>query len=340
MSTLPEFVPRGDDIQFAVELAPDAMLRISSCGRIVYANQAAHEMLGYDPEELVALEIFDIAPSYSRDKWAARCQHLREVGARAFETTYLTKTSDPVPVDVAVSHQTYGGEDFAEIVARDISAKKALEEQVLEIQDRERTRIGQDLHDDIGQRLIAISLSLNVLASELARQESPSVEEIRELAHYARETLEHTRALAHGLSPIPEYSTGLTGALDHLAASSSRTLGVDCAVECCCEKPVEDSFVINNAYRIAQEAIANAVKHGKAKQINILCGKHDGRLNLSIIDDGCGIDGPPGSGLGTRIMTYRARAIGGLLTITPGAEAGTVVRLTLPIPSVEPSVAD
>ncbi len=334
MSSLSSGANPEDKVQFAVELAPDAMLRLSSeGGRIIYANRAAHSMLGYAPQELTSLQIFDIAPSYSRSEWPARCQHLREVGTRVFETIYLTKEGLPVPVDVAVSHQRYDGEDFAEIIARDISAKRALEEQVLEIQDRERNRIGQDLHDDIGQRLTGIAFSLDALERDSTLDNSSRADRLRGLASYTRETLEQVRSLAVGLSPIPEHSIGLTGALGELAGSVSKTLSIDCELQCACGELVKDTFVANNAYRIAQEAIANAVKHGGAKQITMVCGQDDGQFTLSIIDDGCGMDGPPDSGLGTRTMRYRARAMGGELEIRAGDEAGTVVRLTCPIDS-------
>jgi two-component system sensor kinase FixL len=315
-------------VHFAVELAPDAMFRISSSGRIVYANPAAHRMLGYGPEELLSLEIFDIAPSYLRGEWPDRCRQLRQMRARVFETTYLTKQQHPLPVDVSVSHQRYDGEDFAEIVARDISAKRELEERLFRIQDRERARIGRDLHDNIGQRLTGIAFSLDALGRDLEAHDSSLAASSRDLAANARDALDQIRALAHGLLPV---RLSLTEALNELATSVRRSMLLSCEVRCSCGQPIENETVANNVYRIAQEAITNAVKHGGAQSVTIECAMKEGWLTVDIVDDGQGIREPIEPGLGTRIMKYRAESMGGNLHITPTQPAGTAVRLTCPI---------
>ncbi len=217
--------------------------------------------------------------------------------------------------------------------AQDVTDQVELERQIVAAGENERNHIGQDLHDDIGQRLTGISLCLDALERDPTRDNSSHVDRLRDLASYTRETLEQVRFLAAGLSPIPDHPMGLTGALEDLARSVSKTLSVDCELQCSCHELVKDNFVANNTYRVAQEAIANAVKHGGAKRITIACGNDDGQFTLSIIDDGCGMDGPPDSGLGSRIMKYRARAMGGGLVIRAGDEGGTVVCLTYPIDS-------
>ena len=117
---------------------------------------------------------------------------------------------------------------------------------MITIQDRERTRLGQDLHDDIGQRLTGISLALDALERDLTRDNSAHAERLRDLASFTRETLEQVRFLAAGLSPIPDRSMGLTGALGDLARAVSKTLSVQCELQCSCDDPVTDSFVAFN----------------------------------------------------------------------------------------------
>ena len=333
MSKSPSVVTPDLTVQFAVEQAHDAILRIASTGEIVYANPAAHRMLGYEVPELTALEIYDIAPFYSPPQWSKRWQHLREVGGRLFEGTYRTKCGNHIPVEIAASHQVHGGKQFAEVIARDISDKKALERQLLEIQDREQTRIGQDLHDDIGQRLTGISLFLGALELDLVRGKSPDVGRVREIANYTRETLARIRALARGLSPILDDSPGLTHALENLATTVNDTLAVDCVFRCRCSGVIRDNFLANNAYRIVQEAIANAVRHGGATHIEIVCEVDGGQLTLKVIDDGSGIDGSKVSGFGISIMKHRARTMGGHLEVAAGDQKGVVVRLTCPVGS-------
>lgn len=329
MAELQNSIDDTQDVKFAVELSPDAMFRIASNGRIVYANRAAHRLLGFRPRELERLEIFDITSLTTRRQWPERCRHLRIVGARVFETNFLTRQGHAVPVDLAVSHQTYDGEDFAEIVARDISARRALEARVLEIQDTERRRIGQDLHDDIGQRLTAIALGLENLSHDLLDC-GRDTRDVLELAAYTRETLNHVRNLSAGLLPIPNDINALKAAIEQLARAVRDTTTLECDWRSARHVSLTGQFVVSNVYRIVQEAVTNAVRHGRATRVVVHCAAEAGRLTLQIEDNGTGFDQSSQPGLGLRIMDYRARSIGAQLDVEAAEAGGVAVRLTLP----------
>ena len=155
--------------------------------------------------------------------------------------------------------------------------------------------------------------------------------------------IEQTSELAHGLSPIPKRGR-LSDALRQLGQESEKLLGVCCDVDCQCTgaQPTLSETTAAHLYRIAQEAITNAVKHGKATCIEIHCTAADGSLELGVTDNGIGIVESAADrdvGLGLHIMNYRARSIGGNLSVLPLIGRGTIVRCTCPLPPESSSTA-
>jgi signal transduction histidine kinase len=229
------------------------------------------------------------------------------------------------------------GDDEVVVTVRDFTDRIELEREVIASSERERTRIGQDLHDGLAQLLIGVKLLLAALGDRLADAGSPHRADAERAAELVSRAIAQTSELAHGLSPVPRRGR-LVDALRQLARESEQILGVDCDVVCMCEAgPTEvNETTATNLYRIAQEAITNAVKHGKASRVEVRCGSGDGRVELTIADNGTGIgeaDAPAnGGGLGLHIMSYRARSIGGDLSVLPRAEGGTLVRCRAPLP--------
>jgi signal transduction histidine kinase len=224
------------------------------------------------------------------------------------------------------------------VIFRDITERKRLEREILEISDRERRRIGQDLHDGLCQHLAGIELMSQVLQQKLAGKSKPDSARAAEIARHVREAISQTRSLARGLSPVTLESEGLASALRELASNAEKMFGVSCRVECADDPPNLAVAMATHLYRIAQEAVSNGIKHGKATQVEICLETNKERLKLSVRDNGSGLPKipPRTDGMGLRIMRYRAGMVGGILSIEPAAPGGTLVECTVPMAALLP----
>jgi signal transduction histidine kinase len=227
---------------------------------------------------------------------------------------------------------------YAEVI-RDITSRKLLEKQILEISDREQRRIGQDLHDDLCQRLAGIEMMSQSLEQNLgakSRQETAAAIEITKLI---RQAISRTHDLARGLSPVTLESDGLASALQELAADTEKLFNISCQFRFDSSVGIPYNAVATHLYRIAQEALSNATKHGQAKRVVISLTKVQDRVVLAIQDDGVGLPKiqRASKGMGLRIMQYRAGMIGGTLTVERGPEGGTTVTCALQISNDNPS---
>jgi PAS domain S-box-containing protein len=216
-------------------------------------------------------------------------------------------------------------------VSFDVTRRKELEREVLEITEREKQHIGQELHDGVGQELTGLGLMAKTLAEQLPETGSEKRVAVRLVAGL-NQVHQQIRALARGLVPVEMEDKGLAAALDDLAAKTSEQAGI--AVHFACPDWVEmpDHGTSVELYRIAQEAVSNALRHGKPRNIRLTMLTQPNGLRLRIADDGVGISdrATESRGLGIRIMEYRAGLIGGILRIDPAQQGGTVVSVTLP----------
>lgn len=207
--------------------------------------------------------------------------------------------------------------------------RRDLEEELLGISDREQQRIGQDLHDGLCQILAGLRMKAELVASEV-KEDSEEKSNLDEIADSLAGAMAEARTLARGLCPVAIEAHGLMSALEELATESSATGRIDC--QFACERPVlvDHSHVATHLYRIAQEAVRNAVRHGNAKSISMTLSRLDGESLLCIDDDGSGLPANAfkSQGMGIRIMAYRAERIGGSLEIGPRKPKGTQVVCT------------
>ncbi len=212
-----------------------------------------------------------------------------------------------------------------------------LERQIIEISEREQRRVGRDLHDGLCQYFAAVSCASASLRSDLAAsgiaEEAALAAEVTELIEQG---VAQIRDLARGLMPVQMYEAGLAAALEQLAASVSRLQNTTCRLQDGGQVRVEAPVAIH-LYRIAQEAIHNAIRHGNAHTIEISLQKNGSMAMLSIQDDGCGVSRVPArsDGMGISIMKYRSRLIGGNLKIDEPKTGGTIIRCTFPLISAE-----
>jgi PAS domain S-box-containing protein len=217
-------------------------------------------------------------------------------------------------------------------IAEDNTERRRLEREIIEVSDREHARIGQDLHDSLCQKLVALAFDLRSLEQRLAARAAPETETTQQMSVFLDDLITEARATARGLFPVQLESDGLGSALQQLAANVSSRVRVDCRAEC--ERPahVHENAMAIHLYRIAQEAVNNAVKHSKGNSIRVRLSTTPDRVELRIVDNGIGISSSRArdGGMGLHIMEYRARMIGGILFVGRGEKYGTVVSCSAP----------
>ena len=219
--------------------------------------------------------------------------------------------------------------------ARDVTRQKRQEREILEIVDQEKDRLGRELHDGLCQTLAGIAALSSTLARRLARgSESAASVDAREINTLLNEAIVEARNLAHSLGPLGLNAVGLAAMLQTLALNIHDRFRVSCTLECDWPMGRLSHDAEAHLYRIAQEAVNNAVVHGRAQQIEISLGVKDGEGLLLIRDDGVGISEEAGvaDGVGMHTMAYRSRLIGGSLEVRRRSLRGTVVSCVFPIP--------
>lgn len=212
-----------------------------------------------------------------------------------------------------------------------IAERQRLETEILKISENEQTRIGRDLHDGVCQSIAGASILLEVEANNLDREKSQASTRVREIARLLRECVDQARQLATSLVPAKIELNGLEWALSELASETRLQNHIECSFILSEPTDIADQNVAVHLYRIAQEAVSNAVRYGQARNVAIGLAMSDGTVNLTIRDDGTGLlSQPKKDGEGMHTMEYRAKTLGGSLEITTEAGRGTAVNCSFP----------
>jgi signal transduction histidine kinase len=222
-----------------------------------------------------------------------------------------------------------------------IADRKRLEHELLEITEKERRRIALDLHDDLGQKLSGIALMTKGLELKLAKHKAQEVGDATKIHSLIQEAINHARDLAHDLATLDWEEGDLPAALEDLATHAEDLFSIDCAFKTHGKIPTLEPNTIRQLYKIAQEAVTNAIKHGKAKRVAIELANGSDRLVLSVQNTGVPFPDlkSQSTGMGLRIMNYRASLIGGALEIKGMGRSGTRVTCTVPLEHKSPRPA-
>jgi PAS domain S-box-containing protein len=304
-------------------------------GRFLQANPALARMHGYDSvAEFVKLRTVDLYENPA-DREAFIAALMKTGAVTNHEVRLTNKNGNAIFCAItAKAHYSADGKmDWVDGIVEDITERKRLERQLIEVSEREQHRIGQDLHDGLCQHLAGVGYMSKALARKLDVANRAEAEDARTLADLIRQAIADARATASGLYPVKMETDGIVAALQTLAANVESLFHIQCVFHCDPPVLLADNKVAIHLYRIAQEAVNNALHHGKARRIEITLAEAGRRVTLTVRDDGLGLPDPLPArrGIGLDIMHHRARMIRGTLDIRRAPESGTLLTCSFPL---------
>ncbi len=305
-------------------------------GRLTSINQTGERLLERPRDQILCR---NLAEFVAQDQQAAMRQWLDNICAGTAQPTsewdFVSASGRRVKLEISTRLIEQAGK-FVEVegIARDITERKRLEHEVLEISNREQRRIGHDLHDGVCQQLAGIAFMTSTLADDLEEKGVVESAEASRISVMINEVIDQTRGVARGLFPVRLEENGLVAALEELALNASELFKLACGFVCENPPTTVDNAIALHLYYIVLEAVANAARHGGATQVTISLQPEGDRYLLSVRDNGSGfthVDGAQ-NGMGLRIMHYRARVVGASLNLhsRPGS-GSTVSCLFLPV---------
>jgi PAS domain S-box-containing protein len=317
-----------------VETAVDGIITIDERGMVETMNPAAERIFGYNAGEVIGKNVSMLMPEPYHSEHDDYLDRYRRTGERRIigigrEVRGRRKNGTEFPMDLAVSATNLGTRRIFTGLVRDISARKKLEQEILEISDREQRRIGSDLHDDLCQRLAGIRFSVDVLKKTLSTESPEITRRAEKIAVDVSDAIDRTRMLARGMAPVALERNGLASALQELAQSISILFKVKCVFRSKGAVEVKDPIAATHLYRITQEAINNALRHAQPTQIVISVEKTANKITLMIQDNGIGFASEDAQrtaeGMGLRTIAYRAGMIDADVQVQSALRRGTKI---------------
>ncbi len=329
-----------------LETAVNAIITINDRQIIESVNSSTERLFGYTREEMIGRNVKMLMPEPYSSQHDGYVENYKRTGKRKIigigrEAVAMRKDGSLFPIDLSVGEVVLpSGRRLFTGIIRDLTERKQLEEKILRISEEEQHRIGQDIHDDLCQQLAAIGCLAKVARQRLAKAASPVEPELQEIVTLLTAANQHAREMARGLMPVVLDSAGLMAALADLVRSARQVFRISCQFHCDPPVEVRDNQLATQLYRIAQEAVSNAVKHSQADRLEITLATDENRVRLAIRDNGRGIpDHSPGlgTGMGLLTMSRRARMMGGDISVENHALGGTLVTCSIPIPPHSPT---
>ncbi len=323
-------------LRAVVDTAVEGIISIDEGGVIQSFNRAAERIFGYRADEIIGRNVSVLMPSPYREEHDGYIRNYLATGRKKIigigrEAMGLRKDGTLFPLELSVSEFRYADQRMFAGIVRDITERKELERYLAEAASAEQQRIAQDLHDGLGGQMGGIAILASFLHRRLVDAGSPQAELAAELVEHIREAGQQLRDVAHGLLPVEVSANGLMLALERLAEHTDRADHLTCTFTCDGHVDLLDNTVATHLYRIAQEAVHNAIRHGKARHIDIALTHEGPSVTLTVTDDGVGIpdDAVKRGGMGLRTIRYRAGVIGARLDIHRNGDHGTTVACTL-----------
>jgi len=305
------------------------ILILSPAGTVVQYNSFLEEISGWPLTETRGQDWAErFLPEADRDQFRRRfAAAINGHNVPPFGPVLLTRSGERRLIEwEAVPMTSRTGKVIALLcTGQDTTERRRLEREVLEIAADEQRRIGQDLHDVVGQELTGMAMLAETLSLALRKDENRHVQIAEKISRGVNEALTKVRLLSRGLNPVDIDAQGLMAALESTARRIREYHGLDCEFHCPETVPIPDNIIANQLYRIAEEATTNAIKHSQASQVIIGLIRTRDAIELSVKDNGIGIQNSSDRGLGLRIMNYRASRIGGVLTVDSDSDRGTFV---------------
>ena len=314
------------------EQAPIGLVWLSASGTILRANLAQLDLLGYAEADYVG-QFFN---KFCEDPAQGRELLERLANRETVRNFPMTRRCRDGAIRhlLVDAHPLWDKEEFqySAVFLRDITDRRELERGILQASERESRRIAQDLHDGLGQLLVGTAYLAGSLRDRLVAKGLAESRELGRILDVVYEAIAQTRQLARGIHPVEPEPNGLMVALQTLADRTQMLFKVGCRFTCRRPVMIADNVIATHLFRIAQEAITNAIKHGHPGRIQIRLSTAADRIMLAIQDDGAGLPARQRkkSGMGLRIMRYRAGMIGGTVTIESPSGSGTIVACTAP----------
>lgn len=312
-----------------LEVSPDAIY-LCQDSRIKFINASGLRLFGATtPDQLLGRSSLDLYHSDFRQLTDQRIRQALETRQPLplIEEKIVRLDGDVRDVEVAACPFTDKGGVSMQVVLHDITGRRQLERGILDAVELEQGRLGRELHDGLCQLLTAVKYRISLLEQKLARRVKVRPADAAVIEEQLNNAINQAHRLARGLSPVKMVGRGLVSALEELAASIQTAFRVRCVCDFPESLPVRDHAIAHHLYRIAQESIHNAVKHGKARNIRVIFRKVPGGTELVVENDGVGFPRKVRSkgGMGLSNMRSRASLIGASLDICRGTRGGTIV---------------
>lgn len=319
-----------------IHAAMDGIITVNHEQHIVLFNPAAEQMFGYQAAQVLGQPLDALLPHHAR---AAHSGHVQSFGATGVSSRRMGALGQisgrradgtEFPIEASISQVDTGFQKLFTVILRDITERKRLEVVVAAAAEEERGRIARDLHDGLGQQLGGALFLCDLLHRDLRDREAAEGPRAGQVHGLIVEALQQTRELARGLYPVPPESDGLMTALQNLADRVARDRKLDCTFDCDSAVLLADQTTATHLYRIAQEAVNNALKHSSSSRIQIRLLQNSTTVELQIWDHGKGIPAELAcSGLGLQTMRHRANIIGAQFSLENITPTGTRVRCTV-----------